>query len=123
MLREEPMMLLREKLRNPAIYYSVLQAIANGHSTPKTISEHAGVNPDAIGSYLNTLDGLGLVRRNVPFGDNPLKSKKGMWNINDPFFSYWYHFVGPSTGAIESGKGAITAQRTAFDAAFDTYVG
>lgn len=123
MLREEPMMLLREKLRDPAIYYSVLQAIANGHSTPKAISEHAGVNPDAISSYLNMLDGLGLVRRNVPFGDNPSKSKKGMWNINDPFFSYWYHFVGPSTGAIESGKGAITAQRTAFGAAFDTYVG
>lgn len=33
-LREEPMMLLRQELREPASYYSILQSIAGGNSSP-----------------------------------------------------------------------------------------
>lgn len=122
-LREEPMMLLREELREPAAYYSVLQSIASGNATPKLIAEHAGVESDAIGNYLKTLSSLRLVERNVPFGDNPDKSRKGMYRIADPFFAYWFRFVGRNMGILESNISESVASKLAFGPTFDTYVG
>ena len=84
-LREEPMMLLREELREPSVYYSVLQSMAGGHSSPKDIAEHAGVSVDGISAYLRTLEDSGLAVRKVPFGDDSAKSRKGMWVVGDPF--------------------------------------
>lgn len=122
-LREEPMMLLRQELREPAAYYSVLQAIAGGSTTPKLIAEHAGVETDAIGKYLKTLVELRLVERNVPFGDDPAKSRKSMYRIADPFFAYWFRFVARNASIIESGLSEAVARKLAFGPAFDTYVG
>lgn len=120
---EEPMMLLRQELREPANYNSVLSAIARGSTSPKQIAEAAGIDQTSIGKYLKTLEGLGLVERIVPFGDNPDRSRKGLYAVRDPFFAYWYRFVSPSVGMIESGAGKAAAQATAFGDAFSTYVG
>ncbi|PLS30198.1 ATPase [Bifidobacterium margollesii] len=122
-LREEPMMLLREELREPASYYSILLAIAGGNATPKLIAEHAGVDADSIGAYLKTLVGLQLIERKVPFGDDPSKSRKGMYVVSDPFFAYWFRFVGRNMSILEGNIGETVARRLAFGPAFDTYVG
>ncbi|NMN01355.1 ATPase [Bifidobacterium sp. DSM 109958] len=125
LLYEEPMMLLRQELREPGQYYSVLQAIASGSSTPKAIAEHAGVEANATGGYLRTLEGLNLVRRQVPFGDDPAKSRKGMYVVDDPFFAYWFRFVGRNADAIERSAetGGAVAKRVSESPAFATYVG
>ena len=123
LLHEEPMMLLREELREPALYASVLQAIAGGSSTPKIIAEHSGVDPNSINKYLRILEELGLVSRNVPFGERPEKSRKALYSIKDPFFAYWYQFVAPAQSAIESHAGQNAARQLAFNDAFTTYVG
>ncbi|WEV46728.1 ATP-binding protein [Bifidobacterium sp. ESL0690] len=123
LLYEEPMMLLREETREPASYFSVLQAVANGSSTPKRIAEHAGVEASSVARYLNSLVDLGLVERKLPFGDNPQKSHKGMYVIADPFFAFWFRFVGTNVDVIENGKGPETAEETTSGEAFATYVG
>ena len=122
-LREEPMMLLRQELREPALYYSILLSIAGGRTTPKLIAEHSGVDVDAVGAYLRTLVGLRLIERKVPFGDDPDKSRKGMYVIADPFFAYWFRFVGRHIGMLEGNVGEAVARKLAFGPAFDTYVG
>lgn len=122
-LYEEPMMLLREELREPATYFSVMQAISNGESSPKAIAEHSGVNQDNINLYLRTLSDLGLIEKRVPLGENPDRSRRGMYIIKDPFFSYWFRFVGPNMGAVEQNAGASVAHRLAFGEAFTTYAG
>ena len=123
LLYEEPMMLLRQELREPANYNSVMSAVAGGATSPKEIAESAGIEQNSIGKYLKTLEGLDLIERSVPFGDNPEKSRKSMYSVHDPFFAYWYRFVSRSVGAIESGAGHAVAQRTAFGEAFSAYVG
>ena len=122
-LYEEPMMLLREELREPAIYFSMMQAISSGESTPKAIAEHSGVDRSNINLYLQTLSGLGLIEKRVPFGENPDRSRRSMYVIKDPFFAYWFRFVGPNMGAVEQNSGAIAAHKLAFGNAFDTYAG
>lgn len=122
-LYEEPLMLLRQELREPALYNSILDAIGSGETTPKRIAEMAGVNSSSMSKYLKTLIDLGIVERQVPFGDNPSTSRKAIYQLADPFFAYWYAFVSKNVGAIEAGAGVAAARQTAFGSALSTYVG
>lgn len=122
-LYEEPLMLLRQELREPALYNSILDAIGSGETTPKRIAERAGVNASSLSKYLKTLVDLGIVERSVPFGENPSTSRKAMYSLADPFFAYWYAFVSKSVGVIEAGAGFAAAQKTAFGQALSAYVG
>ena len=122
-LYEEPMMLLRQELREPALYGSILDALGAGRTRPKEIGEYAGVEQNSVGSYLKTLEHLGLVERLVPFGEDPKHSRKGLWKLKDPFFAYWYRFVGPVTSSIDMGLGAMSSASGTSGPVFDTYVG
>ena len=123
LLYEEPLMLLRQELREPALYNSVLDAIGEGATKPKVIAERAGIGQNSIGKYLKTLESLGLVLRKTPFGENALRSRKSIYTLGDPFFSYWYRFVGRNVGAIENGAGEAVARQTAFGDTLSTYIG
>lgn len=122
-LYEEPLMLLRQELREPALYNSILDAVGSGATAPKRIAETAGINPSSVSKYLKVLVDLGIVERNVPFGENPATSRKAAYRLADPFFAYWYAFVSKSVGAIEAGAGVAAARQTAFGQALSTYVG
>lgn len=123
LLYAEPLMLLRQELREPTLYNSILDAIGEGATTPQRIANRAGVKADSVGKYLKTLIDLGLVQKETPFGENPRTSRKGLYHLKDPFFAYWYAFVSKSVGAIEAGAGVSAAKKTAFGQALSTYVG
>lgn len=123
LLYEEPLMLLRQELREPALYNSILDAVGRGATKPKEIAEKAGVERESVGKYLKTLEDLGVVRRWVPFGENPQTSRRGIYRLDDQLFAFWYRFVSANVGAIESGAGAAVAQAQAFGHAFDTFMG
>ncbi len=123
LLYEEPLMLLRQELREPASYNSVLSAVAGGATSPKRIAEVAGIEQASIGKYLKTLEELSLIERIVPFGENPEKTRKSLYVVRDPFFAYWYRFVSPNVGAIENGGGRVVAKGTTDGEAFSTYAG
>lgn len=122
-LFDEPIMLLREELREPNVYRSVLEAIAHGETKAKGIAERAGIAVGSLPFYLKTLEELGLAQRDLPFGDASVKSRKGQYHITEPFFAYWFRFVGPSIGAIERGDGDAAAVIGTQGEVFDTYVG
>ena len=122
-LYAEPQMLLRQELRDPSTYTSVLDAIGSGATSPKAIAERSGVDQNAVGTYLSTLVRLGLIQRDVPFGEDSSRSRKGLYCLADPFFAYWYRFVSPRTGAIEAGLGRRAAQQAISGDSFSTYKG
>ena len=122
-LYAEPQMLLRQELRDPSTYVSALDAIGAGATTPKRIAERAGIDQDAVSNYLSALMRLGLVQREVPFGEDPSRSRKGLYRLADPFFAYWYRFVSPRVGAIEAGLGEAAARQAVSGEAFSTYEG
>lgn len=122
-LYEEPLMLLRQEMREPALYNSILDAIGSGETKPKRIAERAGVNPSSCPKYLKTLIDLGIVNREVPYGENLETSRKALYSLADPFFAYWYAFVSKNVGAVETGAGLAAARKVAFGQALQTYVG
>lgn len=123
LLYDEPMMLLRQELREPMLYNSLLGAIGTGATKRADIAAKAGIPVDATSAYLQRLTDLGLIEREVPFGTNPARSKKGLWRFSDPFFAYWHRFIGPATTAIENGQGEGASHHATSGPAFDTYVG
>ena len=122
LLYEEPTMLLREGLKSPAVYDSILQAISDGCNTPKLIADRIGLEQTSLPFYTRTLEDLNLIERIVPFGEKRT-SRKARIRICDPFFAYWYRFVSPNVTFIETGNGDLIAERVVTSAAFATYVG
>lgn len=106
---EEPSMLMRQELREPAIFSSTMRAIAHGANKQGEIANAIGVPAGSLGFYLKTLISLGLVERMAPFGE-PERGKRGLYRICDPAFSFWYRFVAPYASAVEQGLGQSVAE-------------
>ena len=124
LLYEEPLMLLRQELRDPTVYNSVMDAIGGGATKQNKIADQAGIQPvTSLSKYLHTLQDLGLVEREVPFGEDSSRSRKGLWRPADPFFAFWYRFVSPNIVNVENGQGELAARHLVFGPALDTYVG
>ncbi|GHV45929.1 ATPase [Spirochaetia bacterium] len=113
-LYDEPMMLLRQELREPALYNSLITAIASGASKLNDIAQKAGEDPQKASKYLHTLVEMRILRRVYPFGENPAKSRRSIYRIEDNCFAFWYRFVFPLQDAIEKGMGRQGAQKRVF---------
>lgn len=107
---DEPNMLLRQELREPAVYSSVMRAIAAGANRMNEIADRSGIAVTSVMSYLKVLTELDLVGRVVPFGE-PKRSRKSLYRIKDPAFLFWFHFVAPYVTAVEGGLGTQVARR------------
>lgn len=109
-LYEEPLMLLRQELREPALYNSILRAIGSGANKQNEIADRAGIEAKAVNKYLRTLIRLDIVERVVPFGEDPERSRRGLYRLSDACYDFWYTFVMPVVGDIEEGMGRIVAE-------------
>jgi AAA+ ATPase superfamily predicted ATPase len=113
-LYSEPRLLLMEELRQPRNYFSILRAIAQGKTRLNEITQSAQVGDGrATAHYLDVLQQMHLVRRAVPASESkPKKSRKGIYQITDPFLRFWFRFVHPFQGSLELGLvDAVLEQR------------
>lgn len=112
-LNDEPRFLLREELREPANYFSVLAAIAGGKTRQNEIAQAAGLpSRDTVGPYLRTLQDLRIIERRVPMTEpHPHKSRKGAYALCDYFFRFWFRFVYPHESALARGDVAGVLQK------------
>ncbi|MDI6705200.1 MAG: ATP-binding protein [Bacillota bacterium] len=113
-LYDEPMMLLQQELREPAMYNSIISAIASGASRLNDISARIGEDTAKTIKYINTLLNLKILRKEFPFGDNPANSRKGIYKISDNCYSFWYRFIFPNKPGIEQGVGGVIAEKNVF---------
>jgi AAA+ ATPase superfamily predicted ATPase len=112
-LYNEPHLLLMQELREPRNYFSILRAIAQGNTRLNEIAQSARVGtPSTTARYLATLQEMRLVRRAVPASERrPEKSKKGLYQIADPFLRFWFRYVQPYRGVLEQGLGATVLKQ------------
>jgi hypothetical protein len=123
LLFNEPRLLLLEELRQPRSYFSLLRAIALGRTRLNEIVQSSGLSQTAAASYLDVLQQLHLIERRVPATESsPEKSKRGLYQILDPFLRFWFRYVYPNLNSLELGLAeGILAQRV--QPTFDQYVG
>ena len=101
-LYNEVSFLLMEELREPRNYFAILSAIAAGNTRLNEIAQGASLARPTAGRYLDILRDLRIVQRVLPVTETlPHKSKKGIYQIIDPFFRFWFRFVYPNRGFLE----------------------
>jgi len=108
LLFEEPNNLLKQELREPAVYSAIISAIATGSSKLNEIVTK--IDSDKFDSakcnkYMNTLINLHIVRKELPISEKPT-SRKSIYRLNDGMFRFWYRFVYPNISkiALDSGE-------------------
>jgi AAA+ ATPase superfamily predicted ATPase len=101
-LYDEPVLLLKQELREPAIYNAVIEAIAAGASRLNDIATRVGEDAAKCGKYLQALMDLGFVLRETPIGSKP-GGRRTLYALSDPFFSFWYSFVFSNRSILEQG--------------------
>ena len=105
-LYEEPGNLLKQELREPAIYNAIIKAVAEGASRLSDIKMKVGEENSVVSKYLKTLICLGIVKKETPIAEKP--GKKTIYLLADNFFRFWYRFVPVNMSSIDSGRIAKT---------------
>ena len=101
-LFEEPENLLKQELREPAMYNSIITAIANGSSRINEIATKVGIDSAHCAKYINVLLDLGILQRETPVTEKA--GRKTIYSIKDQFFRFWFRFVPRNMTAITSGR-------------------
>lgn len=91
-LNDEPQLFLRMELREPSIYNSILEAIANGANKVSTIADRIHEDRSKCTKYLQVLQNIRLVKKIIPCGQ-PKTSKKGIYVISDHYYRFWYRYT------------------------------
>ncbi|MFZ5967529.1 MAG: ATP-binding protein [Bacillota bacterium] len=104
-LFEEPSSILKQELREPATYNSIITAIASGASKINEISTKTGEESKKCSKYLSTLIDLHIVKKEHPVG---LKTgRNSLYSLRDNMFKFWYKFIPENITNIEADMGKI----------------
>ncbi|MCL1984270.1 MAG: AAA family ATPase [Methanomassiliicoccaceae archaeon] len=91
-LFEEPSNLIKQELREPAVYNSILAAIADGNSKLNEISNRVKDTSGKCSMYLNRLISLGIVSKETPINEKE-STKRTVYRIKDGMFRFWFRYV------------------------------
>lgn len=106
---EEPENLLKQEVREPALYNAIITAIAGGASRMSEISGKVGENTSVCSSYIKNLMALGLVKKDTPYGEK--ESRKSVYAIADHMFRFWYRFIPENSSVIGRGAADLAYRR------------
>ena len=93
--------------RDYGTYFSILQLIAGGMTMQSEIDSVIGKN---TGAYLSNLhEDYTFISKNTPILSK-LGARNIKWQIDDPFLRFWFRFVYPYQGLIESNRTSLLLQ-------------
>lgn len=101
-LFEEPENLLKQELREPAVYNSIIRVVAEGASKLNEIATRVGLESGPCSKYISVLIDLGIIKKDMPVTET--STKKTIYMIEDNFFRFWYRFVPQNMSSISAGK-------------------
>ena len=116
---EEPSNLLKQEVREPAIYNAVITAIATGSSKMNEISNKIDEDTSVCATYIKNLITLGIVKKESPYGEK--STRKTIYSIEDHMFRFWYRFVSENIPTISRGATDLAYNRIAFE--LSSYMG
>ena len=105
-LYSEPEFLMRQALREPAVYNTIIQAIAMGRTSFNEIQQATQIEKGKLSVYLKNLIELGLLSREFPVMTTEKErqnAQRGLYKLYDLFFRFWYRFVFSNYSSLEFG--------------------
>jgi AAA+ ATPase superfamily predicted ATPase len=107
LLREARYLLSEETdIRDPALYHSVLAAVAAGNQRWGGIASYVGRKAADIAHPLNVLEDSGLVARE----EDCFRSGRARYRITEPLISFYEAIMRPRWADLEQGMGASVWQ-------------
>ena len=103
-LFEEPTTLLKQEFREPALYSSIIEAVATGASKLNDIATQIDDSTAKTANYLKNLLELQIVTKQTPITQKP-SARKTIYRLNDNLFKFWYRFISPNLSIIQFGDG------------------
>lgn len=111
-LYAEPEFLLQKEVSEVGSYFSILKVIANGNHKLSAIATVLNAKQTSLIKYLKVLCELDVIERQVPITEeNPEKSKKGLYFIKDNFIKFWFQYVYPYKGMLETDQEEFVLQK------------
>lgn len=92
---EEPNYLLQSEIPSAISLRPYLEAIGYGAHRISEIASRLQQQTTAMSRPMARLVELGLVKKEVPFGESERNSKKSLYSIADPFCHFWFQIVAP----------------------------
>ena len=105
-LWDEGRAIVEQEMREPKVYFGVLQALASGDKATGEIATVLHSDAQRASKYLAALVEMRLVERKLPFGAEAT-SRTGHWHLRDPFLRFWFRFVFPYQDDLENGLPAV----------------
>ena len=97
-LYDEALNLLRQEVREPRTYLSILASIAEGKDTIGEVASIAKIDPRSITKYILLLEELDIIERMRPLGyKRPVKLR-----IRDNYFRFWFTYNYKLRSLLES---------------------
>jgi uncharacterized protein len=95
----------------------VLDAIGAGAHRLSEIAGRLGRAATSLAKPLDRLVGMGLIRRETPYGEPARGGKRSLYKIDDAFLRLWFRVVAPNRAALTTGTRA--SRLAIFDAHWD----
>lgn len=105
-LYEEAPNLLKQELRKPSNYFSILHAISEGNTRYGEICNRTGLEKSMVSQYLKNLRELHIVQKNFPITQKK-ESRNALYSLTDNYYDFWFEFVYPNRSTIEEDKQEI----------------
>lgn len=109
-LHREPDRLIAGELPPASEVRSLLDAIGAGSNRLSEIAGRLGRPATSLGRPILRLQGMGLVKREVPFGEDERATKRSLYRISDPFTRLWFRVVAPHRAqlAVAGSEGRLS---------------
>jgi len=111
--------ILKEELKDPSKYFSILNIISTGHNRIGEIASLLNTNSGEITQYLDNLIKLKIISKCKPFLINN-SNKKSIYKINNNYFNFFFRYIFPYQNLIEIDNTNILLNIIKND--FDIYV-
>ncbi|MFQ5436298.1 MAG: DUF234 domain-containing protein, partial [Anaerolineae bacterium] len=82
-------------------YSRILETIAAGAHTRRTIAGTLQLTPAATQHYLEKLQTSGVVEHRLPLSRSQSQKRQGRYHIADPFLRFWHRWVAPHLRLLE----------------------
>ena len=105
-LYSEVEFLMRQELRETATYNTIVGAVALGNTKLNDIHQKTQIEKTKLSVYLKNLIDLGILTKEFPVTDSVKEQanvQRGLYQVSDLFFRFWYAFVFPNLSELEHG--------------------
>lgn len=118
-LFEEPENLLKQEVREAALYNAVITAVAEGSTKISEIASKISEETSTCTNCLKKLMSLGIIKKETPFGEK--QGRKSLYVVEDSLFRFWYRFIPENISALQNGMEDVIYRKISEQ--FNSYMG